>query len=81
MNTLAPLLQAFFTERLIGQREASPHTIASYRDAIRLLLRFAHRCVGLLDPAWAASYEGGWTTLWTHLRALAETGRRWAPPR
>jgi len=46
VNTLAPLLQAFFTERLIGQREASPHTIASYRDAICLLLRFAHRHIG-----------------------------------
>jgi site-specific recombinase XerD len=46
VNTLAPLLQAFFTERLIGQREASPHTIASYRDAICLLLRFAHRHTG-----------------------------------
>jgi integrase/recombinase XerD len=40
-STLAPLLQAFFTERLIGQREAS-----SYRDAICLLLRFAKRRTG-----------------------------------
>ncbi len=46
MNTLAPLLQAFFTERLIGQRDASPHTVASYRDAICLLLRFAQRRTG-----------------------------------
>ncbi len=43
MSTLAPTLQAFFTERLIGQRHASPHTIAAYRDAFRLLLRFAQR--------------------------------------
>jgi site-specific recombinase XerD len=35
------LLQSFFTLRLIGQRKASPHTIASYRDTFRLLLRFA----------------------------------------
>jgi site-specific recombinase XerD len=35
------LLQAFFTDRLLRQRAASPHTIASYRDAFRLLLRFA----------------------------------------
>jgi len=41
MSTLAPLLEAFFTERLIGQREASPHTVAAYRDAFCLLLRFA----------------------------------------
>lgn len=46
MSTLAPLLQAFFTERLIGQRDASPHTVASYRDAICLLLRFAQRHTG-----------------------------------
>lgn len=42
MTALAPLLEAFFTERLIGQRQASPHTVAAYRDAFCLLLRFAH---------------------------------------
>jgi integrase/recombinase XerD len=31
-------MQAFFTQRLIAQRHASPHTIAAYRDALRLLL-------------------------------------------
>ena len=46
MSTLAPLLQAFFTERLIGQRDASPHTVASYRDAMCLLLRFAQQRTG-----------------------------------
>jgi integrase/recombinase XerD len=46
VSTLAPLLQAFFTERLIGQRDASPHTVASYRDAICLLLRFAQQRTG-----------------------------------
>jgi integrase/recombinase XerD len=35
------LLERFFTERLMRQRGASPHTIACYRDAFRLLLRFA----------------------------------------
>jgi site-specific recombinase XerD len=39
----APLLQAFFNERLINQRSASPQTVASYRDAFRLLLRYAER--------------------------------------
>lgn len=34
------LLQAFFTDRLMRQRQASPHTIASYRDTFRLLLEF-----------------------------------------
>jgi len=40
MSTLAPTLEAYFTERLIGQRHASPNTVAAYRDAWRLMLRF-----------------------------------------
>ena len=46
MNTpadLSPLLEAFFTQRLIAQRKVSPHTINSYRDTFRLLLKFAER--------------------------------------
>lgn len=39
---LAPLLERFFVHRLQQQRQASPHTIASYRDTFRLLLKFAH---------------------------------------
>jgi integrase/recombinase XerD len=35
------LLQRFFTDRLVGQLGASPHTIAAYRDTFRLVLRFA----------------------------------------
>ena len=35
------MLQAFFTDRLMRQRQASSHTIASYRDTFRLLLKFA----------------------------------------
>jgi site-specific recombinase XerD len=41
MTALAPTLQAFFTSRLIRQRQASPSTIAAYRDTWRLLLAFA----------------------------------------
>jgi site-specific recombinase XerD len=41
MSTLAPILQSFFTDRLHRQRQASLHTIAAYRDAIRLLVVFA----------------------------------------
>ena len=41
MSALAPTLQAFFTDRLIRQRHASRHTIAAYRDTLRLLLGFA----------------------------------------
>ncbi len=41
MSTLAPTLQAFFTDRLIRQRQVSGHTIAAYRDTLRLLLGYA----------------------------------------
>jgi site-specific recombinase XerD len=41
MSPLAPVLQGFFTDKLITQRQASPHTIAAYRDTCRLLLEFA----------------------------------------
>src|ERR1700726_4801397 len=40
---LPSLLQSFFTTRLMTQRKASPHTIASYRDTFRLLLQFAQK--------------------------------------
>jgi site-specific recombinase XerD len=43
---LPPLLQSFFTDRLLHQRRASPHTIAGYRDCFRLLLRFAKERLG-----------------------------------
>ncbi|NCA67337.1 MAG: integrase, partial [Clostridia bacterium] len=33
-------VQRFFSERLVSQIHASPHTIASYRDTFRLLLKF-----------------------------------------
>ena len=41
MSALAPTLEAFFAERLMRQRQASPHTIAAYRDGWRLLLGYA----------------------------------------
>lgn len=46
MSALAPVMEGFFTERLIGQRRASAHTVASYRDTFRLLLGFAQRQTG-----------------------------------
>ena len=46
MTALAPTLEAFFTERLIHQRQASPNTIAAYRDAWRLLLGFVQHRIG-----------------------------------
>ena len=46
MNTLAPTLQAFFTDRLARQRQVSGHTITAYRDAFKLLLAFAEQQTG-----------------------------------
>lgn len=40
-SNLAALLENFFVERMINQRQASPYTISSYRDTFRLLLQFA----------------------------------------
>jgi site-specific recombinase XerD len=41
MTALAPTLQAFFTDRLVRERHASPATVAAYRDTWRMLLDFA----------------------------------------
>jgi integrase/recombinase XerD len=46
MTPLPPLLEGFFTERLARQRDASPHTIAAYRDSFRLLLAFLNQQTG-----------------------------------
>ena len=46
MSVLAPTLEAFFTDRLARQRDASPHTIAAYRDTLRLLLGFVQARTG-----------------------------------
>ncbi|MHB2024376.1 MAG: tyrosine-type recombinase/integrase [Mycobacteriales bacterium] len=46
MSALAPTLEAFFTERLMHQRQASPNTIAAYRDGWRLLLGFVQQRSG-----------------------------------
>jgi integrase/recombinase XerD len=45
MTALAPVLEAFFTERL-AQQQASPHTVVSYRDTFCLLLRYAQQRLG-----------------------------------
>lgn len=47
MSALATSLQAFFTDRLVREKDASPHTIACYRDAIRLLLTYASQELGV----------------------------------
>ncbi len=51
MTSIAPTLQAFFTDRLTKQLDASPRTIASYRDTLRLLLCFAQDRTGTAPSA------------------------------
>lgn len=46
MTKLAPVLEAFFTDRLLTQRQASPHTVAAYRDAFTLLLGYVFERTG-----------------------------------
>jgi site-specific recombinase XerD len=48
MTLIAPTLQAFFTDRLAKQRQASPRTIAAYRDTLRLLLGFVQQQNGTM---------------------------------
>lgn len=61
----AALLQRFFSDRLLAQRRASPHTVAAYGNAFRLLLRFAAKRLGRapsrlglsdLDPAFVGEF-------------------------
>ena len=61
MTALAPTLQAFFTKRLINQRDASPHTVVAYRDTFRLLLAFTHQRTNKQPSAliWRGVCQGG----------------------
>ena len=51
MTLIAPTIQAFFTDRLAGQLQASPRTIASYRDTLRLLLAYTQQQTGKTPSA------------------------------
>ena len=51
MSALAPTLELFFTERLAKQLQASPCTVISYRDTLRLLLRFVQDRTGKAPSA------------------------------
>lgn len=46
MTLIASTLQTFFTDRLARQRQASPRTVAAYRDTFRLLLTFIQARTG-----------------------------------
>lgn len=47
MPTLAPLLEAFFTDHLMTQRQASPNTVTAYRDTFRTLIVFTRDRTGI----------------------------------
>ena len=49
-RTFPALLEAFFTDRLVRQRQASPHTLASYRDTFCLLLAYAQQKLRKVYP-------------------------------
>ena len=51
MTLIAPTLQSFFADRLVRQLDASPRTIESYRDTLRLLLCFAQDHTGKAPSA------------------------------
>ena len=61
MTLVAPTLESFFTDRLAKQKYASPRTVASYRDALKLLLVFVQDKTGV-TPA-----KLDWTSLDTDM--------------
>jgi integrase/recombinase XerD len=44
-SEFAALIQRFFTERLLQQKNASPRTVTAYRDTFRLLFHYAERAL------------------------------------
>jgi site-specific recombinase XerC len=54
-TSLAPLLERFFTQRLMQERRVSPHTISSYRDTFRRFLKFTQQ--RLHKPPSALEFE------------------------
>ncbi len=73
MSRLAPVLQGFFTDKLITQKHASPHTVSAYRDTWRLLLTFAWQSTGI--PPWKMNLGQLDHDLVTGFLRYLETGR------
>jgi site-specific recombinase XerD len=78
MSTIAPTLQSFFTDRLTTQRQASEHTIASYRDTCRLLLEFMQRRTGMSPSRldWSDLDADAVSAFLDHLEADRKNGPR-----
>ncbi|MGH7918424.1 MAG: tyrosine-type recombinase/integrase [Candidatus Dormibacteraceae bacterium] len=78
MTLVAPTLQAFFTDRLTRQLQASPRTIGSYRDTLRLLLCFTQERIGK-QPAkldWDDLTETQISAFLEHLETQRQNGAR-----
>jgi site-specific recombinase XerD len=71
MSPVAPTLQAFFTDRLIRQRQVSARTIESYRDTLRLLLGYVQATTGKppAELSWDDLGDGVITGFLDHLQA------------
>ena len=78
MSLVAPTLQAFFTDRLARQRQASPRTVASYRDTLRLLLCFVQATTGKAPSSleWGDLDEQLVSAFLEHLEADRNNGVR-----
>lgn len=78
MSLVAPTLEMFFTDRLAKQRQASPATIRSYRNAIVLLLRFIQDRTGKAPSAldWEDLGAEAITAFLDHLEADRANGAR-----
>ena len=80
MSLVAPTLEAFFTERLVTQKNASPHTIASYRDCLKQLLAYAQDTTGVAPSKLDfsdldATVIGGFLHHLEHARGLSARSR------
>ncbi len=78
MSLVAPTLEIFFTDRLAKQRQASPATIRSYRNAMVLLLRFIQDRTGKAPSAldWEDLGAEAITAFLDHLEADRANGAR-----
>jgi len=78
MSLIAPTLQAFFTNRLARQRQASPETVSSYRDTFRLLFCFVQASTGKKPSAleWDDLDEDVITAFLDHLENDRRNGPR-----
>ena len=74
MSALAPTLQAFFTDRLINQRQVSAHTVTAYRDTFRLLLVFSQARSGKA-PSELDIADVDWETVNAFLAHLRDVRR------